>query len=214
MNFTRPDKPGAYPGAKGHRYGWINPSEAIAFEKLLLRIKDEFGAIEFLEIGVFGGSTLSGVYECADRIGCPLRAAGVDLPQGRPEAAAYPNYTFYEGDSMNMWRTMTGMFNLLFIDGCHCVTHAAMDFLNYSPFVVVGGYTVFHDTAGLGPPADKNYWPQDHSVYGQPPSTLGVRDGLIKLGLLQGHRADWKLEWEIREGDLQGMCCFKKMKEL
>ena len=115
---------------------------------------------------------------------------------------------------MNMWRELNEEFNLLFVDACHCITHSAMDFLNYSPHVVVGGYALFHDTAGIGPKADKNYWPQDHSVYGQPPSMLGVRDGLIKLGLLQGHRTDWKLEWEISEGDLQGMCCFKKLKAL
>lgn len=211
MNFKRPDNLTTF----GHRYGWMTDRESQSLEALINRIYGEFGKLSFLEIGVFGGSTLSGVIEHAEKIKCPYQCAGVDLPQGRPLAEKYPNYTFYEGDSMDMWRCVKGDFNLLFVDGCHCVNHCMCDFLNYSPFVVLGGYCLFHDTAPTKEGGmEQGEFPQDHSYAGKPPSVLGVRGGLKKLGLLGGHRDDWKMEWEIREMDVMGMMCFKKMKDL
>lgn len=211
MSFTRPDKLPIV----DHRYGWMTNKESKALEALIDRIHKEFGKLGFLEIGVFGGSTLSGIIEHAEAINCPCQCAGVDLPQGRPCVEKYPNYTFYEGDSMDTWSRVTGEFNLLFVDGCHCVNHAMCDFLNYSPFVVVGGYCLFHDTAPTEEGKNQqSTFPQDHSYAGKPPSVLGVRGGLKKMGLLGGHRDDWKLEWEIREMDVMGMMCFKKLKAL
>lgn len=212
MKFVRPDKGTQW----GHRFGWMTHAEADALGKLLKTIATDFKEIRFLEIGVFGGSTTSGVYETAEALGCPLYAAGVDLAQGKPPVDKYPDYHFYEGDSMDQWRNIKERFNLLFVDGCHCINHSMCDFLNYSPLVVVGGYCLFHDTAALGDcsASDQGAWPQDHSYHGLPPSSLGVRQGLLRMGLLNNLRTDWTKVWEIRESAIMGMTLFKKLKEL
>ena len=89
------------------------------------------------------------------------------------------------------------------------------DFLNFSPFVVVGGYVLFHDTALPDGSYEQGPWPQNHSYAGKPPSVLGVREGLKKLGLLQGYREDWKLIEEIpSDTGLMGAILFQKLKEL
>ena len=118
---------------------------------------------------------------------------------------------------MDVWRQFRDgkKFNLLFVDGCHCVNHAQCDFLNYSPFVDVGGYTLFHDTAVPTNQYEQEPWPQDHSYAGKDPSKLGVREALKKLGLLQGHRTDWKLVEEVpNDTGMMGAILFQKIKEL
>lgn len=197
------------------RYGFIRDVEADLLDEVLSKIKTQFGTINFLEIGVFGGGTVRGVYRRAKEIECPVKAAGVDFEQYRPNPPCPAGYEYYAGDCMDMWRQVKGEFNLLFVDGCHCVVHSMCDFLNYSPFVVVGGYALFHDTALPKAGAYQETWPQNHSYAGHPPSVLGVREGLTKLGLLQNYRADWKFIKEIpSDTGLMGMCLFKKTQSL
>lgn len=193
------------------RYGFVRDVEADLLDELAVTIKNEFGAIRFLEIGVFGGGTVSGLVRRAKVIGSPITAAGVDFAPWRPSPDPLLDYQFLTGDSMEMWRELQGTFNFLFVDGCHCVIHAMCDFLNYSPFVEVGGYCLFHDTALPTDRYDQEPWPQDHSYAGKSQSKLGVREGLTKIGLLQGHRRDWTLLRELpSETGLMGMCLFKK----
>lgn len=195
-------------------YGFIRDVEYELFDELLLTIKQEFGAVRFLEVGVFGAVTAAGVVNRCAEIGCPVYCAGVDImPLHGP--GPLPDYAYYQEDSMDAWRKVTGTFNLLFIDGCHCVVHSTCDFLNYSPFVEVGGYCLFHDTALREGQSTQDQFPQDHSYAGNPPSVLGVREGLTKLGLLQGHRRDWEFVRELPAADGQGgMCLFKKVAAL
>jgi hypothetical protein len=182
---------------------------------ILADLKTRFGAIRFLEIGICGAGTVRGVYRKAGELQCPVHCAGVDFECYRPDPFPSPHYDFHAGDSMDQWRNIKKEFNLLFVDGCHCVNHSMMDFLNYSPFVVVDGYALFHDTASDGPDDHQGAWPQNHSYAGQPPSMLGVRGGLKKMGLLQGHRSDYKLIKELPSGDgLMGMMLFQKLKPL
>lgn len=197
------------------RYGFVRDIEADLIDKILDRLKSEFGAIRMLEIGVFSGDTVRGVYRRAKEIDCPVECVGVDFEKYRPNPTPDPSYQFFSGDSMDMWRDMTGNCEFLFIDGCHCVNHSMMDFCNYSPFVEVGGYCLFHDTALPKDQFSQEPWPQDHSYAGKDPSKLGVREGLKKLGLLQGYRIDWELIEEVpSDTGLMGMILFQKTKEL
>jgi len=196
-----------------HKYGMMTDKEAALIDELLLTLKERDGEIRFLEIGTCGGGTTRGVYQRAAELGCPVHCEGVDNVAGYCMENPPPDYVFHCGDSMDMWSKIQGReFNFLFVDGCHCLNHAMCDFLNYSPFVKVGGFCLFHDTA---PNANgtQGEWPQNHGYAGQPPSVLGVRSGLEKTGILQGHRADWKLVKESRnEGsELMGMCLFEKI---
>lgn len=189
--------------------------EADLLDRLIPRIKDEFGKVSFLEIGVFGGGTVSGIVHKCREIGCPVTAAGVDFLPWKPSPAPLDDYDFHDSDSMDAFRGMTGPYNLLFVDGCHCVNHAMADFLNYSPMVVLNGYCLFHDTALPKDGIEQGEWPQDHSYAGKPPSVLGVREGLKKLGLLQDYRKDWKLIEELpNDTGLMGMHLFQKVAEL
>lgn len=197
------------------RYGMMREVEYDFLDEITLKLKAEFGKIQFLEIGVCGAGTTRGMYRRAAEIGCPIEAAGVDLEQYRPNPTPSKDYKFYGGDSMDAWRKIKGEYGLLLVDGCHCCNHAMADFLNYSPLVVTGGYCLFHDTALPIKGKYQEAWPQDHSYAGQPPSVLGVREGLIKLGLLQGYRADWQLVKELpSDTGLMGVCLFRKIKAL
>jgi len=198
------------------RYGMMREIEYDFIDEITLKLKAEFGTIRFLEVGVCGAGTARGIHRRAAAIGCPIEAAGVDLEMYRPNPTPAANYKFYGGDSMDAWRQIKDSFNFLLVDGCHCCNHTMCDFLNYSPLVVLGGYCLFHDTAlptKLGK-ANQEAWPQDHSYAGQPPSSLGVREGLQKLGLLQGYRADWELIRELpSDTGLMGMILFKRIKK-
>ena len=193
-----------------HKYGMMTVKEAGLLDETLLGLKEKFGEIRFLEIGTCGGATTRGVYQRAAEIGCPVHCEGVDNMADYCLADPPGDYKFHVGDSMDIWSEVKGAFNLLFVDGCHCVNHSMCDFLNFSPFVVTGGYCLFHDTA---PNANgvQGEWPQNHDYAGRPPSVLGVRAGLQKTGMLQGHRKDWELVSEIQEGELMGMCLFRKL---
>lgn len=199
------------------RYGFMREEEADLVDTTIVKLNVRFGEVRFLEIGVFGGGTVSGVVRLCQEMRVPVFASGVDFSQWKPSPPPLPDYDFHDCDSMDAWRQIKGKYNFLFVDGCHCVNHSMCDFLNYSPFVVVNGYCLFHDTAlptSLGK-TEQEAWPQDHSYAGKPASILGVRDGLKKLGLLKGYRTDWKLVQEIpSDTGLMGMCLFQKVAEL
>ena len=198
-----------------NRYGFMREVESKLIDELLETIKTEFGELRFLEIGVFTGDTARGIARRSKEIGLPCTAAGVDFVQYNPNPPPDCPYTYYAGDSMEQFRNVTGSYNFLFVDGCHCVVHASQDFLHYSPFVQVGGYALFHDTALPTDKFDQEPWPQDHSYAGKENSKLGVREALKKLGLLQGHRKDWQFvkEEESNTG-LMGMILMKKILDL
>lgn len=197
------------------RFGFMRKEEADLIDGLLPKIQAQFGTVRFLEIGVFGGGTVTGIVRRCGEIGCSVFAAGVDFIEQKPAPAPLPDYEFHDRDSMDAWRDITNRFNFLFVDGCHCVNHAMCDFSNYSPFVEVGGYALFHDTAlptALGK-TEQEAWPQtDHSYAGKPPSVLGVREGLRKLGLLMDYRLDWKLIEEVESpSGLMGMTLYQRV---
>lgn len=199
------------------RYGMMREPEADLIDRLLDIIKTKFGRIAFLEVGVMGAGTVRGIYRRAKEINCPVQAAGVDFEHYRPNPTPDAGYIFYGKDSMDAFRDFPkdSSFNFFFLDGCHCVNHAQCDFLNYSPFVENCGYVLLHDTAlptALGKD-EQEPWPQtDHSYAGQPPSVLGVREALKKLGLLDGYRTDWKFIEEVPSNTgLMGMHLYQRM---
>lgn len=113
---------------------------------------------------------------------------------------------------MEMWRNIKGAYNMLLIDGCHCVVHASQDFLNYAPFVETGGYILLHDTALPKSGVEQGDWPQDHSYAGKANSKLGVREALKKLGLLDSRRTDFQFIRELEsDSGLMGMMLYRRV---
>lgn len=198
------------------RYGSMSEAEYDFMDRLIVKVGVQFGEVRFLEIGVCGGETVRGIVDVCKRMKWPITATGVDcLEHYKPTPPPDCPYTFYCGDSMDQWRHIDQSFNLLLIDGCHCVIHSMCDFLNYSPLVVVGGYCLFHDTAVPKDQYEQIPFPQDHSFAGKDPGKLGVREGLKKLGLLQGYRIDWTLIEEVPSPDgVMGAILFQKVAEL
>lgn len=194
----------------------MNEREFDLIDRVIDRLKSEFNCVEFLEIGVCDGNTVRGIARRCKEIDCTMMAAGIDcLEHYKPNPEPECPYTFYCGDSMDQWREIKERFNLLFIDGCHCVIHSMCDFLNYSPLLDVGGYCLFHDTAVPKDQYEQIPFPQDHSLAGKDQGKLGVREGLKKLGLLQGYRIDWTLVEEVPSDDgVMGMMLFQKLTEL
>jgi hypothetical protein len=197
------------------KYGDMREEEEQFMDGLLAVIHTDFGYVRFLEIGVLSGNTARGIVRQCNAIGCKVSGAGVDFAQWRPNPTPCTDYQFHAGDSMDAWRGIGSVFNLIFVDGCHCVNHSMCDFLNYSPMLEVGGYCLMHDTAApLGRETQDQYY-QNHAYAGQPDSVLGVRDGLKKMGLLQGLRADWQLVTELKsDSGLMGVVLLKKLRDL
>jgi hypothetical protein len=196
------------------RYGFMREEEADLVDRILTALKITFGSVRFLEIGVFGGGTVSGIVRNCKAAGMDVSASGVDFAQWKPSPPPLPDYDFHDCDSMDAFRDIKHKYNFLFVDGCHCVNHAQCDFLNYSPFVEVGGYILLHDTAlptDLGKDQQEK-WPQDHSYAGKPTSVLGVREALKKLGLLDNRRTDFELIEEIKSSSgLMGMMLYRRI---
>jgi len=192
-----------------HKYGVMTPAEARLLDDLCVRVKESFQEMRFLEIGVAGGSTMAGIFERCDEIGCPCYYEGVDGAAGKPPFDI-PRGRFHEGDSAEVWLNVSGEFNFLFVDACHCVNHAMLDFLHYSPLVVVNGYCLFHDTRDTDWQG-KHY--QGHGPHA-PPFQIGVRQALLKLGLLHELRSDWRFIEEVKDSDIMGMMLYKRVREL
>ena len=160
--------------------------------------------------------TATGIARKCKELRIPVKATGVvDKSPNIPTPLPTPDYTTPRGFVCINTARSPGKFNLLLIDGCHCAIHAMCDFLNYFPFLDVNGICMFHDTASRGAEDEQDYFAQDHSDVGMPDSVLGVRNGLKKLGPLQGYRADWKfVEEHPNETGLMGMMVYQKLKEL
>jgi hypothetical protein len=186
-----------------HKYGFITPHDVKFFEPILGLVAREFNAINMLEIGVNEAGTTHGVYEHSQKLGVPFRWTGIDRDPARMRPTLPPNSTFIVGESTEAFIKVVGEFNLLFVDGNHDRNHAMLDFLNYSDFVVPGGYCVYHDTGdeiqgimhqGTGP---------DHPAF-----CFATRDAFRLLGLLPNVRSDWTFFGE-QKGNA-GMCAFRR----
>lgn len=186
-----------------HRFGLMTTEDARFFEELLRSIVSGFGAVSMLEIGVHSGDTTLGTYEYVMALGASFTWTGVDRDCQAHQP--FPNgFNFICGDSKNAFVKICDVFNLLYIDGNHDRNHAMLDWLNYSQFLVNGGYAVFHDTSvdvqgmhnqGDGPP--------DHPLF-----SISTRSAMELLGLLNNERYGWSMLAE--QPAPWGMCVFKK----
>jgi hypothetical protein len=138
---------------------------------------------------------------------------GIDGEGGAPHPGIMPNGgTFYSGDSREIFESIPNGFHVLFIDACHCNNCVMLDFLNYGPKVVSGGWVLFHDTN----PSPRWVGVHHGKYAGHGPKTpafhIAVREALRKLGLLDNSRTDWSFTGEQMEGDGLGMMRFLKLR--
>lgn len=204
--FKRPD----WNKSSVHPYGLLSVSDVPFLEKWVKRIAEEFGHVNMIEIGVANGATLYGLYEFCEREGIAFKWTGIDLPGVGPSVLP-PDCEFIGGRSEEVYMRVTHECNLLFIDGDHSSNGVVLDFANYHERVQLKGYVIAHDTnpspnwVGLAHSDSYQGHGPRHEDFG-----IGVRVALRRLGLLPMKRIDWAFAGEQKEGDVQGMCVFRR----
>lgn len=111
------------------------------------------GAVKFLEIGVFAGSTAKYVKEHCDFLKVPLDYWGID-------DASHPNFkdgmrlevpvagaSIVIGKSSEVFFRLPDDFDVILVDGDHGGNAVILDTLLYGQKVRPGGFMLFHDTA-------------------------------------------------------------------
>lgn len=191
-----------------HDWGIISHGDVALMKRILDAAMAIFEPpLRLLEIGLASGETARGIYRHVTASGHALDYYGLDCVHFEP---FLPRCTLFEGDSQYIFESVQvpGGLHILFIDGCHCVNHAMLDFLHYSPLVVIGGYVLFHDTN-----PSLSWQGQIHHGHGPHTPSFGraVRSAIQKLGLMNGNRKDYELIGENLSGDKYGMMAFIKI---
>lgn len=114
--------------------------------------------VRVLEIGMHDGGTAKGIEAfLADR-GWKLAYVGIDPDTGHTRPRYVPaGGREIIGDSAEVFHLVDGEFDLVWVDGCHCVNHVILDTVHYSPRVKVGGFMLFHDVNPAGQGTEHQY---------------------------------------------------------
>lgn len=119
----------------------------------------------------------------------------------RNNAAILPWFLRHSAES---FYKVPGEFDLVLIDGCHCVNHVILDTLHYGAKVKPSGFLMFHDTAAHLQQTMRDPHGPDHPMFYN--------------SVLQAHRlmgfpsAEWKLVMDVSEpsSKIGGMQVFQK----
>ena len=184
----------------------------------IARVK-ESNVLNFCEIGTYNGSTAWGVKKITEDFGNKLNYWGVDVMSH--DAELWPEAQMLIGDSTEIFYQVPNVpFDILFIDGPHCTRNCMLDFLNFAPKVIIGGWILFHDSS----PASQCKLPfteakvEEYRKGGFEIPTneefgTAVLIALDKLGLSTGARTDYALvsnnwSWE----PYGGISIYKKLR--
>ena len=155
-------------------YGALNCEDVEVLEHAI----SKFSMIRFLEIGVHTGTTARGVYEYAKSHGASLEYWGIDpiVPELNPP---FPEARFIHGFSDEVFYMIPEGFNVVLVDGCHCINHVMLDVLHYGPKVIQGGFMLFHDVC----PSTQHSYPNSQALHGPdiPQFKNAVNDALKLL---------------------------------
>ena len=158
--------------------------------------------VAILEIGVWTGETARGMRDFLKSKGTSIDYTGIENGTGKEATSMCPfaGAMVIHGDSITA-RSQIGNeqhFDLILIDGCHCLTHACMDFLCYQSLVVPGGFALFHDINPAFQGVDQHHASKNHDAM---PMEVAVVDALKLLGLLDGKFAGWSGSFSKYEPD-------------
>lgn len=184
-------------------YGLISGVDASVLERSLIFTAGFFPdvpALRILEVGICHGDTSRALKAFLDSQSIAFEYHGIDSGRDRDVPVPFEGATVHVGDSAELWPGIEGPFHWIFLDGCHCANHVALDFLHYGDKVPLGGSVIFHDAApkSQGKCDYQGHGPREHHQFG-----TCVRDTARKLGLLSEHRRpDWFLEADERDESL------------
>ena len=142
-------------------YGAILNEDIDVLEECLFSAIAESSAdhpLRVLEIGMHDGGTARGIEAYCARMGAKLEYVGIDPDEGKLR----PRYTpagavVIIGDSAEVFSQVTGEFDLVWVDGCHCFNHVVLDTLHYEKKVRDGGFICYHDVNPVGEGAEHQY---------------------------------------------------------
>lgn len=133
-----------------HYYaGSQNPEDVEILESVLKLYAGQ--SCRFVEIGVLTGQTARGIKQFCDQNGVALEYWGIDpvSPEahGKPREP-FPGAHFIQGDSIESFHLLPKLgFDVVLVDGCHCLNHVILDTYHYEGRVFKdGGWMLFHDT--------------------------------------------------------------------
>lgn len=144
-------------------YGAVSNTDVKSLEKSLSMLTETFSRdsiLNIVQIGYYDGKTIGKIRDKIVSLGyhnCQYWNIDNDISMKqlqRLQQLPYDGFHFILCDSSEAFIKVPDDLHLVFIDGCHCVNHAMLDFLNYGYKVVKNGLVVFHDTLeeaqGLG----------------------------------------------------------------
>jgi len=162
-------------------YGLLTGTDIAVLENALkLIVQEQPTGARILEIGVCHGGTAKGLKGFFDAAGVPLDYTGMDNQRDKPVEVPFEGARILLGESSEIYDQVSGEFDLVIIDGCHCVNHVMLDFLHYGALVKRGGFVMFHDINPLaqGKLDYQGHGPKDRADFG-----TATRAALQKLGL-------------------------------
>jgi hypothetical protein len=176
-------------------YGLLGPTDPTVIERTLLEVARVFKCdppFRVLEIGVCEGKTARGIKEFLDSYNIKFEYWGVDNQRDRSVELPFPGANLVIGDSTTEYHRIPNdkWFRWILIDGCHCVNHAMLDFLHYSPLLSSGGFILFHDT---NPDTQGKLDYQGHGPKDNPDMYISTRKAMELLGLSTGYLRGWSL---------------------
>lgn len=147
------------------KYGAILAEDVEILEACLAQVCPKETVDEYLpivrvvEIGMHDGATARGIKAFIEAHRAQIDYWGIDPDPGktRPRISWEGGYHVVIGDSAEVFNQIPDQVDLLWIDGCHCFNHSALDLLHYSPKVRPGGFMCFHDTNPAGEGAEHQY---------------------------------------------------------
>jgi hypothetical protein len=190
--------------------GPIREEDTRVLERLLDQTLAAFPGelLHIVEVGMGPGDTARRIKAWLDARARPFVYWGVDSGAHSSPALPFPGANMVAGDASEVWPEVPGGMHWAFIDGCHCINHTVLNFLNYGPKVLPGGLLLFHNTT-----------PHAHfrNYQGHGPRVaefhVASRSGLERIGLLGGKWPEWEVvEDSWPEGaELGGVCAFRRV---
>jgi len=163
-------------------YGILTNVDVNQIEHSLELLKQNFGGqkVNLLEIGLHKGRTTQRICQKLKEIGITNYSYwAVD-----PNPLCNPSFcNIIIGNSEEVFDEIPNL-HWVFIDGCHCINHVMLDFLNYGYKVVKDGLLLFHDS---GPHSQGNHY-QKHGPR-NPDFHIATLRAFKKLDIF--NRKDW-----------------------
>lgn len=196
-------------------FGIVSNSDVSLLKESIKYIVETFPneKLFLVEIGTYDGYTCIALNKELQNIHHTTNYEyfGVDLKENRLEKIKQhkiPNIKLFLSRSEESFMLAPDNLHWVLIDGCHCVNHVMLDFLNYGYKVKKGGLIIFHDISPLGQNKldYQGHGPKNHTDFGT--ATLSA---FKKLDIF--NRKDWKLYKQDYDKTLNwgGIAIFQKV---